>query len=396
MYKIGLIINPIAGIGGSVALKGSDDVAILAQQLGGVSAAKQRSRLCFEVLLEQGLSVEIITASGDMGGDLCTELGWEHQVVYDAHDPSSFLDTQAALKKIQAQQVDIVVFAGGDGTARDISAVLNEGQACLGIPAGCKIHSAVYGVSPRAAGHVLAKLVRGEMLSIAEAQVMDIDETAFRQGVVKAKRFGEMWVPQDLRYVQSVKMGGVEHEALVIEDLAAHIQELLEPGVSYIIGSGSTIDGIMQHLNLENTLLGVDLLKDGQIVGKDLTAQQLLDKISLENTHLLVTPIGGQGHLFGRGNQQLSATLLRKLSREQIWIVASKQKMKALQGRWLVCDTGDPDLDLQLSGSWNIITGYHDQIRYRVSNPEFEVSDARKLLSESPSNISASPNQPNS
>ncbi|WP_427980606.1 ATP-NAD kinase family protein [Agarivorans sp.] len=378
MLKLGLIINPIAGLGGSVALKGSDGVAEQALAKGAVKQANFRAQLALELLTSLQSQFTIFTASAEMGEQLCERLNLPYQVVYRAAEPSSAEDTQLAAQQMLEADVDLLLFAGGDGTARDILAVVGEQLTCIGIPAGCKIHSGVYGVTPRATGLLVAKFLQGEMLSLRSADVMDIDEQAFRQGRVRAKCFGEMQVPDELHYVQAVKQGGIESEDLVLQDIAAEVSEMLD-GVPFIAGSGTTVAAIMQELSLPNTLLGVDFVEDQQTIQQDLTATQVLNRISNAETKLLITPIGGQGHLFGRGNQQLSPAVIRKLGRENIIVVASKTKLKSLHGRPLIVDTGDTELDKMLSGSIKVITGYRDYIMYRVSNPENEVTDAQKL-----------------
>ncbi|WP_411991625.1 ATP-NAD kinase family protein [Agarivorans sp. DSG3-1] len=378
MIKLGLIINPIAGVGGSVALKGSDGVVEQALARGAEKKANLRAEQALQQLTRLTEPFEVYTASGEMGQHLCEQLGLAYQVVYNAAEPTSAADTQQAAIAIAKLQVGLLVFAGGDGTARDVLLAVGEQVNCLGIPAGCKIHSGVYGVTPKASGLVIEKLIKGEMLSLKNADVMDIDEQAFRHGQVRAKCFGEMMVPDELKYVQAVKQGGIESEDLVLQDIAAEVIEMLA-GEQFIAGSGSTVAAIMQELSLPNTLLGVDLVKDHQIVQEDLTAAELINRISHVKTKLLITPIGGQGHLFGRGNQQLSPALIRKLGRDNIVVVATKTKLKSLHGRPLIVDTGDTELDKILSGSIKVITGYRDYIMYRVSNPENEVTDAQKL-----------------
>ncbi|WP_221073969.1 ATP-NAD kinase family protein [Agarivorans aestuarii] len=378
MIKLGLIVNPIAGVGGSVALKGSDGVSEQALAKGATKKANLRAEQALRALSDIKLEFVVYTASGEMGESLCQKLSLPHKVIYQAKQPSQASDTQQAAKLLAEQGIELLVFAGGDGTARDVLGAAGEGTKCLGIPAGCKIHSGVYGVTPAASGIVIEKLLKGEMLSLKNAEVMDIDEKAFREGRVRAKCFGEMLVPDEVRYVQSVKQGGIESEELVLQDIAAEVIELLEDE-QFIAGSGSTVAAIMQELSLPNTLLGVDLVKDHQIVQEDLTEAELINRISNVQTKLLITPIGGQGHLFGRGNQQLSPAVIRKLGRENIVVVASKTKLKSLHGRPLIVDTGDTDLDKYLSGSIKVITGYRDYIMYRVSNPENEVTDAQEL-----------------
>ena len=251
-----------------------------------------------------------------------------------------------------------------------IAAAVGESCHVLGIPAGCKIHSGVYGVTPAASGRVAARMIAGELLSLVDAEVMDIDEEAFRAGKVRARHYGQLLVPGDLRYVQAVKQGGRESEELVLADLAAGVVEQMEPDTLYLMGSGSTVAACMGELGLENTLLGVDLVENGRLIGQDLSAAEILTRIRGRRCRLIITLIGGQGHLFGRGNQQLSPDVIRAVGREHIQVLATKAKLAALEGRPLLVDTDDPALNRSLSGYLRITTGYKDQVIYPVANPE--------------------------
>ena len=290
-------------------------------------------------------------------------------MVYQAPNRPEAKDTQESVKVLNQTTIDLLLFAGGDGTARDIFQVIREDLPVLGVPAGVKIHSGVYGITPKASGLVVKMLLEGELVSLMHADVMDIDESAFRDGTVKAKRFGEMLVPAEPRYVQAVKMGGKESDELVLADIAADVIESMEDEL-YIMGSGSTVAAVMESLDLDNTLLGVDLILDEQLIESDLTAQDLLALTENRPTKLVITLIGGQGHIFGRGNQQLSPELIRRIGKENIIILATKTKLKALAGRPLIVDSGDPNLDSELSGYYQITTGYHDSVMYQVATPE--------------------------
>ncbi|GLP96583.1 ATP-NAD kinase family protein [Paraferrimonas sedimenticola] len=370
-FRLGIIVNPLAGLGGSVALKGSDGVAEQALALGAKPMAPTRMKAALEKVLPYAKNIEWATGEGALGGELLSELAIDFESVYYSDTQStSAQDTQALAKALSQWGADLILFAGGDGTARDMYQALSEKQAALGVPAGVKIHSGVYGVSPTAAGAVVAKMARGEMVSLMEADVMDIDEVAFRQGTVRARRYGELHVPAELKYVQAVKMGGVEVDELVLADIAAEAVESMDPDTTYFIGSGSTTAAVMDELGLENTLLGVDAVRDGQLIGSDLTASQLLALTEQGPCKLFVTLIGGQGHVLGRGNQQLSPQLIRTLGRNNIQILATKTKLNALADRPLLVDSGDPQLDRELSGYCKIITGYRDYVMYPLANPE--------------------------
>lgn len=373
VFRLGLIINPLAGLGGSVGLKGSDDKAEQALALGAVPQAMNRVKTALQELLPQKHLVEVLTVAGDMGENVCLELGFSHQIIYRSSTlPSTAEDTETAAKLIAEHGVDLLLFAGGDGTARNICTAVSEHTTVLGVPAGVKIHSGVYAISPQAAGKLVAKLVAGELVSLSEAPVMDIDEQAFSAGIVKARRFGEMRIPAQLRYVQSVKMGGRESEELVLADLAAYVTSQMDDNVRYVMGSGSTVAAVMAELGLDNTLLGVDVVENGQLIAKDVTANQLLALVSDYPSQLIITLIGGQGHIFGRGNQQLSPAVIRAIGRDNILLIADKAKLQQLEGRPLIADTGDSALDKQLTGLINILTGYNDYVMYRLGYEDEE------------------------
>jgi len=371
-FNIGLVINPLAGLGGSVALKGSDNVAEQALALGAVAKANVR---CLQALVElEGLDVCVYAFAGNMGADCALAAGLKTEIVGHAKtQPSKAQDTMAAAQLLLKRGVDLLVFTGGDGTARDLLQAIGDEVPVVGIPAGVKIHSGVYGITPAAAGQVIAQLVKGELVSLRSQEVRDIDEEEFRAGRVKARYYGELQVPESHQYMQATKdvakPGAKEVEALVLDDMAAHVEELMEPQVRYIMGSGSTVAAIMHCLGLDNTLLGVDVVENGQVIASDATAQTLLELCSQHPSQLFITLIGGQGHVLGRGNQQLSAQLIKQLGIGNMNIVATKTKLKALAGRPLLVDSGDSQLDSDLAGLVPVICGFHDVVLYPLGNP---------------------------
>ncbi|WP_372741053.1 ATP-NAD kinase family protein [Neptunomonas sp.] len=367
-FKLGLLINPLAGLGGSVALKGSDgaDTASKALALGAEPKAQLRTLVALSVLKDS--AIDIVTYPAEMGEDAARLAGFKPIVLGEiVSGQTTAEDTERAAQALYAAGVDLILFAGGDGTARNICHALPEQFPVLGIPAGVKIHSGVYAVTPKAAGEIVAMLIRGELVTLGEQEVRDIDEEAFRQGRVRAKYYGELLVPQEHRYLQNVKSGGKEVEELVLADIAADLVERMEPATRYIMGSGSTVKAVMDELGLHNTLLGVDLIEDHTLVGSDFTAQQLLEETSGRKTKLVITIIGGQGHILGRGNQQLSPELIKQIGKENIIVIATKTKLEALQGRPLIVDSGDPEVDKSLAGVIAVTTGYHDSVLYRIA-----------------------------
>ena len=376
-FKLGFLVNPIAGIGGSVALKGSDGEGIAEQALalGATAKSNFRAQQALEVLLPYQERIQVLTVSADMGETTAKSLGFNTQVIYQANEPTTAIDTENAVQALIDEGIDILLFAGGDGTARNVCSQVGDSFPVLGIPAGCKIHSGVYAVTPKAAGRVIEKMVTNELVTLSDADVMDIDESLFRDGVVKAKRYGEMSVPCELQYVQAVKSGGKESDELVLQDIAADVINHMEEQL-YIIGSGSTTAFLMEELGLANTLLGVDVIQEQDLIATDITEPQLWqmleqydDQQGEQPTKLVITLIGGQGHIFGRGNQQLSPRIIQRIGKDNIIVIATKTKLAELNQRPLIADTGDLVLDQALSGLIKITTGYNDQVLYPVASP---------------------------
>lgn len=369
MLTLGLIINPLAGIGGSVGLKGSDGAEIVKEAFsrGAQCKSSARAKLAFEVLLGIKDQIQIVTCPEAMGENLVAEMGFQYQILENiAIENTSAEDTCKAARQLLERKVDIILFAGGDGTARDICSVVTDTIPVLGIPAGVKIHSAVYAVTPKAAGEVVAQLASGQLIDVKAHDVRDIDEEAFRNNVVCAKLYGEMRVPQAGQFVQSVKQGGVEVEELVLQDIAADIVQGMEDDVLYFIGSGKTTLAIMEELNLDNTLLGIDVVLNHQLLKNDVSEKDIINYLGQYPCKAVISIIGGQGHIIGRGNQQLSADVLRKLGKENIQVISTKAKITALEGRPLIVDSGDNDLDEAFSGTIEVTTGFQDQIIYPV------------------------------
>lgn len=374
ILHIGLIVNPLAGLGGSLALKGSDG-EVLRERVSGLTAeqrrrATQRVERALAPLAGAGDSVRFTTWAGDMGALALEELGIPATVLGETSTGlTSPEDTRRAAEAMLAAQVDIIVFAGGDGTARDICDVVGSSFPVLGIPAGVKMHSGVFAVSPEAGGELLLQLARGGLVGLQAQEVRDIDEEAFRHDVVRSRFYGEMLVPGEGRYLQHTKVGGRESHDLVAADIAAWLVENMEAGRTYLVGPGSTTAAIMEQLGLPNTLLGVDAVRDNEVLASDADESTLLQLLADApgGATIIVTVIGGQGHIFGRGNQQLSPAVIRAVGLDNIILIAAKSKIAALEGRPLLVDTNDPELDQALSGYRTIVTGYDDHILYRVA-----------------------------
>lgn len=375
--KLGLVINPMAGIGGSVGLKGSDGREIVERALdkGAMPRAQERALAALSRFRDFA-PVPVFTAGGLMGRDVLDRAGIESEVVYSpASQITTANDTRKAVYALCEKSIDLLLFAGGDGTARDVLDALkqhgsDEKLTVIGIPAGCKIHSAVYAVTPAQAGELVAGLIEGRLLSVKSAEVMDLDEDAFRAGQLKASCYGYMNVPVDEQRMQAMKQGGVDTESLVLQDIAADFIDNMQDDVLYLIGSGTTTAALMESLGLDNTLLGIDAIFNGELVASDLAEQDilsLLDEAAYSSAKIVVTAIGGQGHVFGRGNQQFSPAVIRRVGSDNIIIVATRNKLRSLEGRPLRVDTGDTGLDVALAGMKQIITGYEQRTLYRIN-----------------------------
>ena len=263
--------------------------------------------------------------------------------------------------------VDLILFAGGDGTARNVYNAVKDRVPALGIPAGVKIHSAVYAVAPRSAGEVTALFLEGKLMNIRESEVMDIDEDAFRAGRVTAKLYGYLKVPEERRFIQSVKSGGIVSEKQALQGITDDvIDQMNDEETFFIIGPGTTTRLIMEELGLQNTLLGVDVVRNKKLVANDVAEGKLVELINGHKAKIVVTIIGGQGHVFGRGNQQLSPRVLRSVGRQNIIIIATKEKLTSLTGRPLLVDTGDEELNDEMSGYTRVTAGYGDYVMYKV------------------------------
>lgn len=375
MKRLGLIVNPIAGMGGRCGLKGTDGAEIYARacELGAVPEAPDRATVALTQLAGMNGAVELLTVSGDMGESEALSAGIKPTVLFatDGECLTTSNDTRRAAREMAAAGVDLIMFAGGDGTARDVYAAVGDDVVCLGIPAGCKIHSGVYGINPRNAGELAALFLAGRVASVKQAEVMDIDEDAFRQGRVTAELFGYLTVPADEVRVQGGKAGRAQSDENALNAISYHLRDSIVPGSLNILGTGSTLFGLKRRLGIEGTLLGVDVVKDGGLVAADVTERHILDLLGAPGSieaRIVVTIIGGQGYIFGRGNQQLSPRVIERVGRDNIVVVATKQKVASLGGRPLLVDTGSEDTNAMLSGYMRVVVGYHDEMVVRVSS----------------------------
>jgi predicted polyphosphate/ATP-dependent NAD kinase len=367
--RLGLIVNPIAGIGGRVGLKGSDGTEIQkrALELGAMPQSLNRAIQALE-RIEPVDDLEVITYPGEMGEDAAHACGFQPMVIGSIKPGETTPeDTVNAAREMLRLGVNLLLFAGGDGTARDIYHAIGDGLPVLGIPAGVKIHSAVFGTNPLSAGDLAALYLQGKASSLREAEVMDVDEEAVRQGIVSAKLHGYLKVPFQRRLLQGLKTPSSPGEQVAMAAIAADVVSNMEDGWLYIIGPGTTTRAITSRLGLDKTLIGVDVVAEGKLIAADVNESQLLKLVHGRKARIVVTPIGGQGCILGRGNQQISPRVIKEVGRDNVIVVSTTGKIHSLRGRPLWVDTGDREVDEMLSGHVRVVTGYNEQIVYRVS-----------------------------
>jgi len=367
--KLGLIVNPVAGMGGRVGLKGTDGADILekARKLGATQLSPGRAVEALKRLESIRDRFELITYPHEMGEDEAKNAGLEPRVIGTIEKGRTTSDdTRKAAEAMKELGIDLILFVGGDGTARDIFEAVNGEVPSLGVPAGVKIQSAVFAINPARAGDIAARFLRGEEMDLRELEVMDIDEEAYRENRLSARLYGYLRVPYEDAAIQGSKEASRGSEEITLEAIASEVVEGMEEGTLYVIGPGTTTRAIAEALGLEKTLLGVDVFLDGKLVASDVNEEKLLSLIEDTNAKIIVTVIGGQGFVFGRGNQQISPQVIRKAGVENVVIVASPEKLAALGGRTLLVDTGDEDLDGELSGYHKVVTGYARRSVYKV------------------------------
>jgi len=371
MRRVGFVVNPIAGMGGRVGLKGTDgvlDEAIArgAKPLSGHRAAQMVRRFRELADATGGLDVLWVTSAGAMGEDVLREGGVPAGSISIAHaaprpertDPD---DTKDACLACEREGAEVVIFCGGDGTARDVTAALGLRLPVLGIPAGVKMHSGVFGVSPAASAETLLAYLQGRV-AVAEADVIDLDEEAYRAGEWTMRLHGVARTPFEPSLVQGGKlMVEAASERDVLIEISEAIREYMEesPGTLWLLGPGGTLRFVGEWLHIDKTLLGIDAVVDGAQVGKDLEERgilQLLDRCP--SARVVVSPIGAQGFFLGRGNLQLSPEVVRRVGVDNFLVVSTPSKLERTPV--LRVDTGDDGLNAKFTGMGRVyvLVGY--------------------------------------
>ena len=359
--KIGLIINPIAGMGGSVGLKGTDgDIIKEALKLGAKPITPERVSVLLSNLKNKD-KILFLTAPGKMGADLLKDKGIEFQIIGEVSSITSAEDTKRIAKQMIEHKIELLVFCGGDGTARDIYDAIGLEIPVVAIPSGVKMFSSVFAINPRAAAEMIETFITGT--DILEKEVLDINEDLFRKGKLESKLYGYLQVPEVQNLLQggkqSSKMGKTAEENK--RDIARHIIEKMEDNVLYLLGPGTTVKAISDVLGISKALLGIDAVYNKHLVATDINERGILELLDTHKTaEIIISPIGGQGFIFGRGNKQFTPEVLKKIGTENFQVVATEEKMKEL--RCLRIDTGNTEVDEMLKGYTKVIVGYNEEL----------------------------------
>lgn len=370
-FMLGLIINPISGMGGSVGLKGTDGRAILlkAINLGAKPSAFERTKELLTELKEIESKIRFLTCPGIMGGNILKQFNFEFTCINHSkfNNVENILDLKSEHTEIAAgimktiEEVKILLFVGGDGTARDIVKVVGKKKPCLGIPAGVKIFSSVFSMNPRMATSLIIQFLLNE-IPLKESEVLDIDENKYRDGELDTRLYGTLLTPFNPDYIQRSKIGSPQSDLSNQERIANRVVELLKNDVYYLLGPGTTTKVITDNLKQPKTVLGVDLCLNNEIIAQDLNEDQILKYIEGRNAKIIVSPLGNQGFLFGRGNLQFTPNVLNKIGPKNIIIISTKYKLDNISNQLLRLDTRDPELDKKLKGHYKVIVDY-DELR---------------------------------
>jgi len=369
VMKLGFLVNPIAGMGGKVGLKGTDGVVKEAIARGAKQVAPKRAVEFLQGLKENmreiSVQVQILTCPRIMGEGEAKKAALPVQVLHmKIGEETTAEDTKTAVKLMMKAKVDLIVFVGGDGTAKDVFDAMREGDGevpVLGVPSGVKMYSGVFAVNPSDAVEVVLAFVK-DQAEIAEFEIMDADETAIRGDTFSVKLHGFMKAPFLPMRIQGSKQVSPEtvDEKENQTAIARFMIEEMKPEATYILGPGTTVKRFTELLSVEKTVLGVDIYRNGKII-LDVNERRILKEVKdWQNAWIILSPIGHQGILLGRGNQQISPEIIKRVGKQKIIIAATKNKLRSIDGGVLRVDTGDAEVDAMLKGYIKVVTDYRE------------------------------------
>lgn len=373
--RIGLIVNPVAGMGGSVGLKGTDGKMYKkALEMGAEPVTPKRTMDLLKTLFnETGTAhteskgeMSLLVAPDRMGERYVEELDLPFRVIGGIKGETSAEDTKRIAEQMMERGADLLIFVGGDGTARDIYDAIGTKLPVVGVPSGVKVFSSAFALSARAAAEMVEAFLEGT--DFTEEEVLDIDEDAYRQDRLASKLYGYLLVPEVRQFLQPGKVSSSvsKSSAESKKDIAAHIVEHMDPEILYLLGPGTTLRAIAEEMGIDKTLLGVDAAYAGELVGEDVNENDILNLFEqYERRKIIVTPIGGNGFIFGRGSKQFTPEVIKKVGRKNVIVAGTRDKVSKLD--CLRVDTGDLELDETLSGYIKVTVGYREGMMMKVS-----------------------------
>jgi len=364
--KMGFIVNPIAGMGGKVGLKGTNGMLKKALARGAKPIASARAKEFLARLKELQLeaSIEISTCPTPMGEEEVKATGLTAQILpISIKSKTTAEDTKLAVRFLVKSKVDLIVFVGGDGTARDVLNAMREANRVLvlGVPSGVKMYSGIFAANALDATEVVQAFLE-KTAQIIDFEIMDVDEDAVRQDRLSVNLYGFLKGPFVPMRLVSSKQASPETLDELENQLATarFVVENIDPKATYILGPGTTIRCIADLLDAEKTLLGVDVYRDKTVI-KDVNEQRMLQEIKdWQNVWIILSPIGRQGMLLGRGNQQISPKIIKRVGKERIIVAATRSKIQGIEGKILRVDTGDSEVDNMLKGYIRVVTDYRE------------------------------------
>lgn len=370
MKHIGFLINPIAGMGGKVGLKGTDGVFEEAVKRGATPISQNRAQEMLQNFVKilknynnQEDEIKWYICSGKMGEDIFKNLDLNnYEIIYKIPEATDNNDTKRVCEIFLEQKVDLIIFCGGDGTARDIYDIVQQKIPIIGIPSGVKMHSGVFGINPESVAQILIEFLNDELI-FSEVEILDLDEEKYRQGEWQIKLYGIVKTPYEPSFVQSGKAIIQEmDEEDIREGIASFIIENMEESKEtlFILGSGSTVQEIGNKLGLDTSLLGIDVVLNKELIAKDVNEKELLEILSkYKKSKLILSPIGAQGFILGRGNLQLSPYVIKKIGIENIDIISTPTKLKHTPLLRVDTDNQELNKEFQKKGYLVVIKDYH-------------------------------------
>ncbi|MBY8991338.1 MAG: ATP-NAD kinase family protein [Candidatus Lokiarchaeota archaeon] len=360
MRKIGFIINPIAGMGGSVGLKGTDgDIYKEALKRGAKPITPKRVSELLSYLIHKE-RIFMLVAPGNMGADVIEGKSIKFKIIGDIGETTSANDTKRIAKQMVKEGIELLIFCGGDGTARDIYDAIGLERPVVAVPGGVKMYSSVFTFNPKAAAQIIDGFLE-DFIETEDREILDIDEELVRKDMLKATMYGYLKVLTFRNLIQAGKEGSklgrtIEENK---QEIAQWIIEDMKEDTLYLLGPGTTVKAITDNLGLPKTLLGIDAIINKKFKGKDLNEKGILKLLeAFDDAEIIISPIGGQGFIFGRGNKQFTSKVIKKVGKKNIKIISTDNKIRNL--RCLRVDTGDANFDTELKGLVKVIKGYKE------------------------------------